>query len=355
MGVANTGRLRLAVVGCGAVTELFHMPVIAAAENVELTLLVDRDTDRAAALAERCGGVAVSADYRDVAGRADAAIVAVPHHLHAQIAVELMHAGVDVLVEKPMAGTVQECDAMIEASEDTGRILAIGMQRRFSNGAQLVKDVLDSGMLGSVSTLDLREGAIYGWPAKDTRMFEPGVGGGVVTGSGIHSLDLLLWWMGEAESVSYSDDAMGGVEADCEFTLDFPSGSRAMVEFSRTRALRNTWIIRGESASLEIGVGPQPSVTLTPTGGKRRLAGVPQLGANETETPWTLLERQLEDFAQAVQTRREPLVSGKEGRRAIAAMEVGQANRRLLTLPWLLPSTMFGNVRGTTEGVRAHA
>lgn len=351
---AKDGRpLKLAVVGCGAVTEFFHLPAIMGSKDVELTLLVDRDTERARALARRCADVAVAADHREVEGRADAAIVAVPHHLHAPIAVDLMQTGVDVLVEKPMAGSVEDCDAMIEAAARYERTLAVGMQRRFSNGANLVKSVLDSGLLGRVQNIDLREGAVYGWPVRDAGMFDPKIGGGVVTGSGIHSLDLLLWWMGEAESVDYRDDALGGVEADCEFDLVFPGGTRAAIEFSRTRALRNTWRLEGEHGHLIVGTGPQPQVSLQPARGRVVIAGSIQFDRSEAETPWTLLERQLADFVRAVREGHPPRVSGEEGRRAIAVMETGRLSRGTCRLPWLTPSTERDGPN--SKEVRAHA
>src|SRR4051794_39425130 len=102
-------KLRIAVVGCGAVAQIHHLPALAASENAEAVLLVDNDESRARALAERFGVPGVTTDFREIPGRADAAIVALPNNLHAPVAIELLRRGVPVLVEKPMAMTSAQC------------------------------------------------------------------------------------------------------------------------------------------------------------------------------------------------------------------------------------------------------
>src|SRR5262245_8670945 len=92
-------KLRLAVVGCGAITTLLHLPAIALSDRVEAAVLVDVDAQRAGRLAERFGVPAAATDTGGLQERVDAAIVALPNHLHAPVSIDLLRRGVHVLVE----------------------------------------------------------------------------------------------------------------------------------------------------------------------------------------------------------------------------------------------------------------
>src|SRR5581483_11001668 len=106
-------KLRIAVIGCGAVAERVHLPALARSQSAEAAVLVDTSPDRASRLASLFGVPHVASDFRTVIGQVDAAIVGVPHHLHASVANALLDARVPVLVEKPMALTTTACDTMI--------------------------------------------------------------------------------------------------------------------------------------------------------------------------------------------------------------------------------------------------
>lgn len=328
-------KLKIAVVGCGAVSDIFHLPVIAKSNVVEAVVLVDKVTDRARKLAEKFNVSNVVDDHRAIIGKVDAAIVAVPHHIHAPVTVDLLSNGIHVLVEKPMAMSVSACNEMITAASQSNTVLAVAMQRRFGNAARFVKHAMDNGLLGMIKSFDLREGAAYGWPVEDKSMLSKEVGGGAVTGSGVHALDLLLWWLGDYESVEYYDDAMGGVEADCEFHIRLKNGAEGVVEFSRTRALRNTWIINGEHGVLEFGIDVNAPVSLRLHGQEIALTGHVSQGDEDTETVWDLIHRQLDDFIETIKGKNVPLISGEEGKRAIQLMESSMEHRHELKLPWM--------------------
>jgi len=131
------------------------------------------------------------------------------------------------------------------------------------------------------------------------------------------------------------DDALGGVEANCELELTLQSGVSGVVELSRTRTLRNSCIIRGERGTLEIGTNP--TLRLTPIGAGIPLAGRGILdGPNDTSFPDTFA-RQLTDFAEAIRCRRRPFVTGEDGSRAIALVEACYRSRQRLPQVWMTP------------------
>jgi len=83
-------KIKLSIIGCGAVTELYHLPVVTSFDQVDVVALVDKVSHRAGELAQRFNVPRVTTDFKDVIGQVDAAIVAVPHYLHAPVSVDLM-------------------------------------------------------------------------------------------------------------------------------------------------------------------------------------------------------------------------------------------------------------------------
>jgi predicted dehydrogenase len=341
----NPSKVRLAVVGCGAVAQIHHVPAIAASDRVEAAVLVDSDPKRARELADRFGIKEVATDYRELPGQVEGAVVALPNSLHAPVSVELLRRGVHVLVEKPMAMTVAECDQMIEAARAGRAVLAVGLDFRFFESSLLVRDLLRDGLLGEIRRFDLRQGVIPRWPfATDFLLKKEMAGGGVLADFGVHVLDLLLWWLGDLTATDYRDDALGGVESDCEMTLATASGLTGKAEISRTRNLRNTCVFEGERARLEVGIwDSDPEVRLSIAGSEVALAGhARRAGEGGLNSGLSFLDtfiRQIEDFARAIRTKREPFVPGSEGRRSLALIESCYAQRRFLELPWsVLPA-----------------
>ena len=333
----NNSVPRIAIIGCGAVTEHRYLPVLAEM-GIKPTLLVDINLQRARKLADAFNASRISDDYRSQ-GEFDAAIVASPHYLHAPVGIDLLRRGIHVLVEKPMALAATECDEMIAAAEESKAVLAVGLMRRFIRNAQWVNAALDADLLGPIESFDFREGVIYDWPVASAFFFhKETAGGGVLIDTGAHTLDLLLWWMGDVASFEYYDDSYGGVEAECELLLTLASGATGVVELSRTRELRNTAILRGRRGEIEIGLGGKKYVAANPkeilayTNGTVR--SDPQLQQLYSE----LFPLQIKDWLRAIETRATPFVPGTVAARSVALIEACYKQRRLLELPWVRPN-----------------
>jgi predicted dehydrogenase len=195
----SQGRLRLAIVGCRAVTELDHLPAAALVPEVEVVALVDKNRDRARELAEHFSIAQVLDDYQALGDDIEAAIVALPHNLHAPVTIDLLGSGLHVLVEKPMAITPEECAAMRQAAEAAGRVLAVGHYRRFAANVRRLRETLGSGLLGTPLTYVCEEGVPYDWPSQSGFVYDRvRAGGGALVDSGVHGLDWLMWLFGEA-------------------------------------------------------------------------------------------------------------------------------------------------------------
>jgi predicted dehydrogenase len=197
-----------------------------------------------------------------------------------------------------------------------------------------VKEILDAGVLGRITHVDMREGGVFGWKVASDFMFRRESGGGVLADIGIHTLDLLLWWLGDATDVAYRDDARGGVEADCELRLELASGASAVVELSRLRRMRNSYVVTGERGTLEIGIGVDPEIRIGTGSDVFSLQGNALRAGRRDGSLHAVFERQLADFVQAIESNAPPFVPGTEGARAVRLIEACRRVRELLVHPW---------------------
>jgi predicted dehydrogenase len=332
-------RLRVAMVGCGAVAEHRHLPALARRNDFTLVALVDHNTNRANQFANNFGSAKIFTDFRDLlAMEIDIAIVALPNHLHATAAIELMRAGIHVLVEKPMALSVADCDGMLRAAEAGRVLLGVGMMRRFMHASRFVKWALDSNLIGPVHSIDIRDGYAYSWPiTTDFAFRKETAGGGVLMDTGVHTLDQLLWWMGEPAFFDYSDDNAGGVESECLLTAIFSSGAKATIELSRNRNLRNTAKFFGDRGEIEVSL-LNNTLWLRLPGAPVQLIGggfPPSQRTAAPESQIDIIQTEHDDFFNAVRAGRSPEVPGSEARRCIDWIEACYRRRRPLRLPWM--------------------
>jgi predicted dehydrogenase len=156
--------VRLAILGCGAITRSEHIPAVIAHPDVELVALVDADLSRAEGLIRNRGlGCQAVADYHEVFGQVDAVINALPNNLHVTSNQECLGAGLHVLCEKPLAITAADARASTELAEQKKLVLAVGMNRRFAASHPLLKLIMEDGLLGTVQDYDFQYGGAFDW------------------------------------------------------------------------------------------------------------------------------------------------------------------------------------------------
>ena len=221
----------MALIGCGAASEILYASALDKLSSdcvIDVAALVDPNPERTLAIGKKfpLAHRHLNVDTMLAEISPDLAIIVTPHRFHADLAVKCLEKGSHVLCEKPMATTTVDCDRMIAAAEKARRILAVGHFRRFFPSSITVKSILDNGLLGAVRSFRFLEGEIYSWPAQTGSFFKRAeAGGGVLIEAGVHTMDLLLWWLGDVAQVLYRDDSMGGVEANCQIRLKMASGA----------------------------------------------------------------------------------------------------------------------------------
>jgi UDP-N-acetyl-2-amino-2-deoxyglucuronate dehydrogenase len=211
----DSAKVRFGVIGCGGAAWVGHLPWIWDHPEADLVAVCDTDSGRAAEAGERYGARAVVTGYRQLLARddIDAVVICTPPPSHAEIATAAASAGKHILLEKPMARTVSECDQIADAAERNRVCLMPGHEKRFSVASQKIRGLIERGALGDVFYLVVHWGASVklcpellipgGYrESYDWRWRDPSMGGGILQDHLPHYVDLWRWWTGsEIESV----------------------------------------------------------------------------------------------------------------------------------------------------------
>lgn len=358
----------MVVAGCGAVTKFFYTSALAYLESrgiVKVVALCDPNE------ANRTGIHASFLQAQSVSRLEDApllsagtiVVVASPPKLHAAQTIFALERGCAVLCEKPIAATIGDAEAMAAAAARTKRPLAIGLYRRFFRGAQAIKDLITNQTLGSVLSFEVEEGGPFRWEAASDSFFRREITpGGVLYDTGVHTLDLLLWWFNEPATIDYRDDAAGGLEANCHLRLSYTAGFKGEVRLSRDWTTRNVFRVNFLKGSAAWHVGQAGQITLKLDGLGNVLAGdlLPDrdnglslhTSAEAEGSPQAFI-RQILDLVAAVRTGSPVQVSASEGLRSLRLIEDCYRQRKPLTLPWLSPEEAAGLARLESKGAAA--
>jgi UDP-N-acetyl-2-amino-2-deoxyglucuronate dehydrogenase len=333
--------VKTGIVGCGKVGHL-HAKALQRLENSIFTAVCGRDAGRTAAFAAEYG-VAAYMDVGEMIEKSgvEAVSICTPHPLHRIPAVAAASAGVHILIEKPLASSLEDCDAILAAADKTGVKTGTVCQRRFYEPVQRVKNAIVQGrigtpILGTVSMLGWRDKPYYesdGW-----RGTWKGEGGGVLVNQAPHQLDLLQWYLGPIKELTgywgNQNHPYIEVEDTAVAILRFENGAigNICVSNSQNPALYGNIHMHGENGA---------SVGVQTDGGAMFIAGMssilepPKLdmwtvpGESELLDTWNAedaavfvsaepMERyhqlQISDFLDAVIYDREPLITGRDGR-----------------------------------------
>jgi predicted dehydrogenase/nucleoside-diphosphate-sugar epimerase len=345
----SSRRLRLVVVGCGAVTRNSLLPVLAGHDRIEIVALVDRDVARARELADAYGISRIHDDASAVgASEADAAVVATPPAHHAPATLDFIARGWHVFVEKPMATATRDAEAMVAAADAAGRVVSVGLYRRLLPVARLLRGLVEAEVFGRPVSVDLEEGGEYTWQlATLSVLTKAGGGGGVLIDIGTHLIDQAhLLVPGEWRVTSYTDNARGGIETDCEarFTIDSRWGAvPARLELSRTRDLRGTIRVQCEHALLELVRGDFYRVHVVPSSASARdvVSGsdrpfvLKAEWSDEAEAiGYKAFRDEFDDWLQAIRSGQPPALSGRSVVPVVKAIEDCYSAPAPLREPW---------------------
>ena len=282
---------------------LHHARIYAALDGVRLVCVVDTDGARASGIAEEYG-VESATDFRTLAGRVDAVSVAVPTIHHAEIGCALLREGIDVLVEKPIAASAAEAEALIEAAFSCERILQVGLTERYNPAVEaLCKSVVRPRFI------EVHRLGVFSPRSTDVD---------VVLDLMIHDLDVILQLTGAEPSAI---DAIGVCARTdrvdiANARLVFPDHAVANVTASRISAqkVRKLRVFERDAYhSIDFAEQQVERYGVRDRDGNRVIEH--SMLAVERDEP---LRREISSFIACVRERRRPVVTGEDGLKALA-------------------------------------
>lgn len=337
-------KLRTGIIGCGKVGS-FHAQAYAQLPGSQFTAVCDANRDRAEAFAAQWG-VRAYTDVEQMCREAQLDVVSVctPHPLHANPAAAAADCGCHVLVEKPLAATLADCDAIIEAGERSHVTIGTMVQRRFYRPCMRIRQAIDDGKLGKPV---LGMVTMLGWRDEDYYRSDPwrgsweGEGGGVLVNQAPHQLDLLLWYMGEVDEVygvwKNLNHPYIEVEDTAAAVVKFKNGGvgSIVVSNSQNPALYGKVHLFGDNGAAAgvqtdggaMFIAGMSSITEPPVNDLWTVPGEEQLLPrwqeedraffNSVDSMHHYHAQQIQDFLDAVAQGRRPLVDAAEGRRTV--------------------------------------
>jgi predicted dehydrogenase len=295
--------IRVGVIGVGYLGR-HHARILASLPGVSLVAVVDTNRARAREIAAAHGTEALF-EARDLLGRVDAVTVAVPTELHRDIAIPFLAAGVPALVEKPMARSLAEADALIAAAERANVLLAVGHTERFNPAVAAARPLVANPRFVEVHRLGT-------FPDRSLDI-------DVVFDLMIHDLDVVLSLVGaDVESIeAVGVPVLTGRVDIANARLKFANGCIANLtasRISRDRVRKIRFFQPAAYLSIDYAAQKIELWRLIRSNGAS-----PKIEGGEVPVPnEEPLRRELADFVEAIAARRAPLVTGEQGRRALA-------------------------------------
>jgi predicted dehydrogenase len=298
--------VRVAVIGVGHLGR-HHARILAATPGVDLIGVADINAARAAEIAAAHGTTPV-ADWRSLLGRVDAVTVAAPTEVHLEIAAAFLDQRVHVLVEKPMTPTTGDADRLLALARTRGALLAVGHTERFNPAVAAVKPLVREPRFIEVHRLGT-------FPERSLDI-------DVVFDLMIHDLDLVLDIVGgEVTGIEAVGVPVLTPRVDiANVRLRFAGGcicNLTASRISRDRVRKIRFFQRDAYLSIDYAAQDAEVWRLVP-----KAAGMPGIEGGKLEvTREEPLKRELDDFLDAIRTNRAPLVTGEQGRAALALAE----------------------------------
>ena len=335
---------KVGIVGLGKVAHL-HAQALKNIQNAEFTAGCSRSLDKAEAFCSEYEARPYENITRMVTENdLDLVIICTPHPNHVKPTVEAFKAGAHVLVEKPLASTLQDCDAMIEAGRQYNKKLGVISQRRWYPPTLRVKQAMDEGKIGkpvlaTINMLGWRDEAYY--DSDDWRGSWDTEGGGVMVNQAPHQLDLFCWLMGPITEVYGHWANLNHPYIEVEDTalaiVKFKSGAIGNIILSNSQkpGIFGKIQVHGENGA---------SVGVQTEGGAMFIAGMAPITEPPVNDLWTVpgeenkleeftredkelfdkidpmeyfIRLQIEEYLDALDHHREPLVNGEQARQTV--------------------------------------
>ncbi|WP_339157775.1 Gfo/Idh/MocA family oxidoreductase [Paenibacillus sp. FSL W8-0186] len=356
--------LNVAVIGAGAISPAHIQAYLQFPEQCKIVAICDIYPDKAKQRIEEFKlEAAVYADYKELLQRSDIDLVSVctPPYTHADTAIAFLNAGKHVIVEKPMASSLEECDAINEAAERSGKILSVVAQNRFTTPMMKLKHVLDTKLIGPVVHAQIdsywwRGHCYYDLWWRGTWEKE---GGGCTLNHAVHHIDIFQWMNGMPAEVTavMSNTSHGNAEVeDISIAIArYDNGALAQITSSVVHhGQEQQLIFQGKHARVSAPWKVAASLSKSngfPEEDKALEAQIQQVYDEQADLPYEGHRGQILDVLNAIEQNTPVLADGIQGRRTlelITAIYQSACTGQTVKLP-LGPDSPFYSRQGILE------
>ena len=322
----------IGIIGCGKIAQVRHIPEYAEHKDARLLGFYDINQERAAALAKQYGGTAYATVEELLANpEIDAVSVCAANFAHAELTIAALNAGKHVLCEKPMAITLAECEAMVEAAKANGKYLMIGHNQRLAKAHAMARKLIVDGLIGDIVTLR----TTFGHGGPETWSVDPGLNTwffdktraamGAMADLGIHKTDLIQFLTGQqvirtTARVTTLDkkDADGNLisvddNAICIYEMSGGAFGTMTASWTYYGAEDNSTVLYGTKGIMRIYDDPAISIKVILADGGKISYDVEAIQTNDNQTKSGVIDLWMESLV----NRKAPEISGES---ALAAM-----------------------------------
>ncbi|WP_026485513.1 Gfo/Idh/MocA family protein [Caldanaerobius polysaccharolyticus] len=343
--------INVAIVGAGNISPAHIKGFLEFPQRCKIVAICDIYKEKAAEKKKRFGlnDAIVYENYKEILKMEDVDVVDIctPPYTHANIAVDSLNAGKNVIVEKPMAASLEECDKMLEASRKNKKLLSVISQNRFRTQFMKLKKVVESGLAGDIVHAQVdsfwwRDHSYYDLWWRGTWEKE---GGGCTLNHAIHHIDMLIWLLGMPEEVQAVMNNVAHDNAEVEdisiAILKYKNGALAQITSSVVHHGEEQQIVlQGKKARISVPWRVYASVASNngfPAGRDEKLEKeIQDYYDSIDETRYEGHTPQLDDVLKALELNRDVLVKGEDGRNAlelITAIYKAASTRQVVKLP----------------------
>ena len=325
----------IGIIGCGKIAQVRHIPEYAAHPQARLWGYYDLNQDRARELAGQYGGKVYPSWQALLADpEIDAVSVCAANNAHAEITIAALEAGKHVLCEKPMATTLEECEAMVAAAKKSGKYLMIGHNQRLAKAHARARRLVEEGAIGDIVTFrtTFGHGGPETWsvdPGKATWFFDKKKAAmGAMADLGIHKTDLIQFLTGqrvvETTAVVTTLDKKGpdgqliGVDdnAICIYRMSGGAVGTMTASWTYYGAEDNSTVLYGTRGIMRIYDDPAYSIQVTTADGENILYDIDKIQTNDNQTKSGVIDL----FMDSLVNGTPPEISGEEALSAMRAV-----------------------------------
>ncbi len=327
--------LNIGIIGCGKIAQVRHIPEYMDNKDCKIVAYYDRTYERAKEMSQKYGGIAYKS-YEELLKDKDidAVSICVANHLHADITIQALRAGKDVLCEKPMATTIEDCEDMAKAADEMGKKLMIGHNQLLAPAHKRAKKLIDDGLIGKILTFKTTfgHGGPETWsikPGPNTWFFDKNAAVmGAMADLGIHKTDLIRFLTGQkiAETTARlmtldKKDSEGnfiGVDdnAFCIYRMEDGIVGTMTASWTYYGPEDNSTVLYGTKGIMRIYDDPKYSIKVELSNGEKIYYEIEGIQTNENQTKSGVIDL----FIESILEDKETELSGKKALNSMRAI-----------------------------------